>query len=61
LAGHFFGRASRKRCRWQGVFALGGISVEVDAEKYPHGRFARLYDPEGNASELWEPAGCDGV
>lgn len=24
--------------QWQGNFALGGISLEVDAEKYPHGR-----------------------
>jgi predicted enzyme related to lactoylglutathione lyase len=23
---------------------------------YPNGRFARLYDPEGNPIELWEPA-----
>jgi glyoxylase I family protein len=36
-----------------------GISVEVNAEQYPNGRFARLYDPEGNAIELWEPAGRD--
>jgi predicted enzyme related to lactoylglutathione lyase len=33
-----------------------GIPVEVDAEQYPNGRFARLYDPEGNPVELWEPA-----
>jgi len=25
----------------------------------PNGRFARLYDPEGNAIELWVPAGRD--
>ena len=25
-------------------------------EQYPYGRFARLYDPEGDAIELWEPA-----
>ncbi len=31
------------------------IAVEVDTESYPNGRFARLYDPEGNAIELWEP------
>ena len=34
-----------------------GIAVEVDAQQYPNGRFARLYDPEGNPVELWEPAG----
>jgi hypothetical protein len=32
------------------------ISVEVDPKTYPNGRFARLYDPEGNPVELWEPA-----
>ena len=32
-----------------------GIAVEVDPEPYPNGRFARLYDPEGNPIELWEP------
>jgi glyoxylase I family protein len=34
-----------------------GIAVEIDEQNYPNGRFARLYDPEGNAIELWEPAG----
>ncbi|MEX3008051.1 VOC family protein [Hoeflea sp. TYP-13] len=33
-----------------------GIEVEVNAETYPNGRFARLHDPEGNPIELWEPA-----
>lgn len=32
------------------------IDVNVDPEKYPNGRFARLHDPEGNPIELWEPA-----
>ncbi len=32
-----------------------GISVEVNPENFPNGRFARLYDPEGNPIELWEP------
>jgi len=31
------------------------ITVTVDAEVYPNGRFARLHDPEGNPLELWEP------
>ncbi len=31
-----------------------GIEVTVDPETYPNGRFARLYDPEGNPIELWE-------
>jgi catechol 2,3-dioxygenase-like lactoylglutathione lyase family enzyme len=33
-----------------------GIEVEVEAETYPNGRFARLADPEGNPTQLWEPA-----
>ncbi len=32
------------------------ITVEIDQHTYPNGRFARLYDPEGNPIELWEPA-----
>ena len=32
-----------------------GIEIEIDAETYPNGRFARLSDPEGNPIELWEP------
>jgi glyoxylase I family protein len=34
-----------------------GISVEIDPQSYPSGRFARLYDPESNPIELWEPGG----
>lgn len=33
-----------------------GIEVDVNAETFPNGRFARLHDPEGNPVELWEPA-----
>ncbi len=36
-----------------------GIIVTVDEQDYPNGRFARLYDPEGNPIELWEPKGAD--
>jgi glyoxylase I family protein len=32
-----------------------GIKVKIDRKRYPIGRFARLYDPEGNAIELWQP------
>jgi glyoxylase I family protein len=32
-----------------------GIAVEINAESYPNGRFARLHDPEGNPIELWQP------
>ncbi|MBP6013469.1 MAG: VOC family protein [Alphaproteobacteria bacterium] len=34
-----------------------GIAVDVDAQEYPNGRFARIRDPEGNPIQLWEPAG----
>ncbi|WP_137168210.1 VOC family protein [Salinimonas lutimaris] len=33
-----------------------GITVTPDPQTYPNGRFARLYDPEGNPIELWQPA-----
>src|SRR5262249_690922 len=36
-----------------------GIAVDVDAEVYPNGRFARLSDPEGNPIQLWQPQGKD--
>jgi len=32
-----------------------GIKVDVDPQKYPNGRFARLSDPEGNPIQLWQP------
>lgn len=38
-----------------------GIEVDVDSETYPNGRFASLIDPEGNALQLWQPAGADMV
>jgi glyoxylase I family protein len=31
------------------------IAVQIDETPYPNGRFARLYDPEDNPIELWEP------
>ena len=32
-----------------------GLTVEIDDEVYPNGRFARVHDPEGNPVELWQP------
>jgi glyoxylase I family protein len=64
----YFGSAERK---WMINFRVGnldaivsqlktaGIAVEIDPEAYPNGRFARIYDPEGNPVELWEPVGRD--
>src|SRR5215472_5654294 len=36
-----------------------GITVKIDPESYPNGRFARLHDPEGNPIELWQPKASD--
>jgi hypothetical protein len=36
-----------------------GISVVLDQQHYPNGRFARLNDSEGNPIQLWEPDGRD--
>ena len=36
-----------------------GITVDLDSEAYPNGRFARLSDPEGNPIQLWQPGGTD--
>jgi len=36
-----------------------GITVKIDPERYPNGRFADLHDPEGNPVQLWQPAGAD--
>jgi glyoxylase I family protein len=36
-----------------------GITVKVDPQSYPNGRFARLNDPEGNPIELWQPKVAD--
>jgi catechol 2,3-dioxygenase-like lactoylglutathione lyase family enzyme len=36
--------------------AAAGIEAETRAEwDGPHGRFARIHDPEGNPIELWQP------
>jgi predicted enzyme related to lactoylglutathione lyase len=60
-----------KRFQWMINFRVGnldkmvaqlrerGIPVEVDAQAYPNGRFARLSDPEGNPIQLWQPEGKD--
>lgn len=59
----YFGRASQQwmlNFRVKNLDAMvaqlkaAGISVEVDPEVHPNGRFARLSDPEGNPVELWE-------
>jgi hypothetical protein len=32
-----------------------GIEVKMDPQSYPHDRFARVHDPDGNPIELWQP------
>ena len=60
----YFGRDSQQwmiNFRVENLTALvkqleaAGIEVVVDKEDYPNGKFARLYDPEGNPIELWQP------
>jgi glyoxylase I family protein len=36
-----------------------GAVVEIEAETYPNGRFAKTNDPEGNPIQLWQPGGVD--
>ncbi len=63
-ASDYFGRPEK---RWTVNFRVrdldamvtqlrtAGVSVEVDPQSYPNGRFARLYDPEGTTIELGQP------
>jgi glyoxylase I family protein len=34
-----------------------GVTVDVDPERYPYGRFAEVRDPEGNRIQLWQATG----
>lgn len=36
-----------------------GVKIDPKRENYDYGRFAWIYDPDGNKIELWEPAGAD--
>ena len=38
-----------------------GVSVEVDPERYPNGRFATCADPENNPIQLWQVMGPTGA
>jgi predicted enzyme related to lactoylglutathione lyase len=35
--------------------AAAGVRVDPKREDYSYGRFAWIWDPEGNRVELWEP------
>ena len=34
-----------------------GVRIDPKREDYDYGRFAWIYDPDGNKIELWEPPG----
>jgi predicted enzyme related to lactoylglutathione lyase len=36
--------------------AAAGVRIDPKREDYSYGRFAWIWDPEGNRVELWEPA-----
>ena len=40
---------------------VAGVKMEEKVESYDYGKFAWVYDPDGNKVELWEPidSGCD--
>lgn len=33
-----------------------GVRIDPKRDDYPYGRFAWIWDPEGNRIELWQPA-----
>jgi predicted enzyme related to lactoylglutathione lyase len=36
-----------------------GVRIDEKRENYPYGRFAWIWDPEGNRVELWQPMGAE--
>ncbi|MEO1470271.1 MAG: VOC family protein [Pseudomonadota bacterium] len=45
------------------TLAEAGIPAETRPDEWdgPHGRFARIHDPEGNPIELWQPPAAEPV
>jgi predicted enzyme related to lactoylglutathione lyase len=37
------------------ALAAAGVRIDPKREDYPYGRFAWIWDPEGNRVELWQP------
>ncbi len=35
--------------------AAAGVRIDPKRDDYPYGKFAWIWDPEGNRVELWEP------
>jgi glyoxylase I family protein len=40
-----------------GGLEAAGVRIDEKTESDEYGKFASVYDPEGNKIELWEPAG----
>jgi len=36
---------------------VSGVRIDPKREDYDYGKFAWIWDPEGNRVELWEPKG----
>ncbi len=39
--------------------AAAGVRIDPRREEYAYGRFAWIWDPEGNRVELWQPLPAD--
>jgi predicted enzyme related to lactoylglutathione lyase len=39
--------------------SAAGVRIDPRREDYPYGRFAWIWDPEGNRVELWQPPPAD--
>lgn len=35
--------------------AAGGVGIDAKREDHDYGRFAWIYDPDGNKIEVWQP------
>ena len=43
-----------------GRLAAASVRMDPNRQDEGYGRFAWIYDPDGNKIELWEPARSDG-
>ena len=39
-----------------GQLGAAGVQIDPKRDDYPYGKFAWIWDPEGNRIELWQPA-----
>jgi len=42
-----------------GNLATSGVRIDPARDNYSYGKFAWIWDPEGNRIELWEPPAAD--